>query len=170
MSQYRRYFIPGGTYFFTVVTHRRRPFLTSDIARPCLRQAIREVRTKRPLDLVALVLLPDHLHTVWTLPPGDSDYPMRWRKIKEKFTRSFLANGGTEKPTKCLAHPPARTSDLATAGLGAYMPRRGRCRALHQLRSLESGQTWAGQARAGLPVVDLPPLRATGRLRPGLGR
>jgi len=98
MSQYRRYFIPGGTYFFTVVTHRRRPILTSDIARPCLSQAFREVKTDRPFESVVLVLLPDHLHTVWTLPPGDSDYPTRWKKIKEKFTRSFLANGGTEGP------------------------------------------------------------------------
>ncbi|MGP0065799.1 MAG: REP-associated tyrosine transposase [Isosphaeraceae bacterium] len=96
MSQYRRYFIPGGNYFFTVVTHDRRPFLTSSIARPCLRRAIRKVRRRRPFDLVAIVLLPDHLHTVWTLPRGDADYPMRWAQIKESFTRSFLTHGGAE--------------------------------------------------------------------------
>jgi putative transposase len=73
MSEYRRYFIPGGTYFFTVVTYERRPILTNSIARPCLSQAIRAVKSKRPFESIAFVLLPDHLHAVWALPRGDSD-------------------------------------------------------------------------------------------------
>jgi len=96
MSHYRRYFIPGGTYFFTLVVHERRPILTTSMARPSLRQAFRTVRKNRPFALVALALMPDHLHTVWTLPRGDSDYPTRWAQIKESFTRSFLASGGAE--------------------------------------------------------------------------
>jgi len=96
MSSYRRYFIPGGTYFFTVVVHERRPILTTSMARSCIRKAMRTVRKKLPFETVAFVLLPEHLHAVWTLPQGDSDYPLRWGQIKESFTRSFLASGGAE--------------------------------------------------------------------------
>jgi putative transposase len=96
MSYYRRNYVPGGTYFFTVVTCNRRRFLTTDLARECLRNAIETIKQDRPFQIVAWVLLPDHLHTVWTLPPGDADYPTRWRRIKEEFTRDYLARGGTE--------------------------------------------------------------------------
>jgi len=96
MSRYRRNYVEGGTYFFTVVTYRRRPFLTSDLARDCLRNAIEAIKKKRPFEIVAVVLLPDHLHTVWTLPTGDANYSMRWRRIKEEFTKAYLARGGTE--------------------------------------------------------------------------
>ena len=92
-------FVPGGTYFFTVVTHRRQPFLTTDLARLCLLcNAIRKIRRKFPFEIVATVLLPDHMHAIWTLPPGDSRYPTGWRRIKEEFTRDFLAGGGQELP------------------------------------------------------------------------
>jgi putative transposase len=96
MSVYRRYFIPGGTYFFTVVTFDRRPILTDPLGRSCLRTAMRNVRAKRPFEMIAFALLPDHLHVVWTLPPGDSGYAVRWSQIKESFTRLFLASGGME--------------------------------------------------------------------------
>jgi putative transposase len=45
---------------------------------------------------LAIVLLPDHLHTIWTLPAGDSAYPLRWQKIKEEFTRRYLVAAGDE--------------------------------------------------------------------------
>jgi putative transposase len=96
MSDYRRNYVPGGTYFFTVVTYRRRPFLISDLARACLHEAIDRTRRKWPFEIVAIVLLPDHWHTVWTLPRGDSRYSLRLQKIKEAFTRSFLTKGGIE--------------------------------------------------------------------------
>ncbi|MGA2064165.1 MAG: transposase [Thermoguttaceae bacterium] len=69
MPDYRRWYVPGGTFFFTLTTHHRRPILATDSARRCLREAVDKVRIKWPLELVAIVLLPDHLHTVWTLPP-----------------------------------------------------------------------------------------------------
>ena len=97
MPYYRRLFVPGGTYFFTVVTHSRRPILTTPVGRTCLRQAIDTIRRGQPFEMLAVVLLPDHLHTVWELPPLDDRYPRRWRRIKELFTRSFLAAGGTEE-------------------------------------------------------------------------
>jgi putative transposase len=96
MSAYRRYFIPGGTYFFTVVSYERRPILTSPIARSCLGNALRIVKARRPFESVAMVLMPDHLHAVWILPRGDSDYSTRWGRIKETFTLSFLSSGGGE--------------------------------------------------------------------------
>jgi REP-associated tyrosine transposase len=98
MPNYRRYRVPGGTFFFTVVTYRRRRFLTSDLARKCLRDAIDTVRADWPFEMPAIILLPEHLHTIWTLPRGDDDYPTRWRRIKEEFTESWLAAGGTEAP------------------------------------------------------------------------
>lgn len=96
MPEYRRSFLPGGTYFFTVVTHERRPILSADQSRMCLRRAISDVKIKSPFDLVAFVLLPDHLHTIWTLPKGDRDYSIRMARIKEGFTRHYLRTGGDE--------------------------------------------------------------------------
>ena len=96
MSRYRRWYVPGGTYFFTLVTHTRRGLLTDELARPLLRQAVETIRVKRPFEVVAWVLLPDHLHTVWNLPRGDADYSLRWARIKEEFTEHWLAAGGPE--------------------------------------------------------------------------
>jgi len=97
MPNYRRAAVSGGTYFFTVVSYNRRPILDTPLARSCLRAAIRETRAIQPFSLDAIVLLPDHLHAVWTLPRGDVDYSNRWRLIKRIFTRSFLAAGGGEQ-------------------------------------------------------------------------
>lgn len=96
MPNYRRLFVPGGTYFFTLVTHQRRPFLAESQARRCLRKAFREVRKRYPFTIDAFVLLPDHMHCVWTLPPGDSNYSVRWRQIKNRFTQVYIACGGVE--------------------------------------------------------------------------
>jgi putative transposase len=96
MTDYRRWRVSGGTYFFTVVTHERHPFLTDAVARRSLRDALRTVRARRPFRIDAIVLLPDHLHTIWTLPPGDFDYATRWQLVKRRFTKSYLACGGTE--------------------------------------------------------------------------
>jgi REP-associated tyrosine transposase len=93
MSNYRRAPAPGGTFFFTAVTFQRRPLLTTPGMRPLLRQAIIETRRERPFRIVAQVLLPDHLHTIWELPPGDTEFPTRWRLIKTRVTRSLRQAG-----------------------------------------------------------------------------
>ena len=96
MSNYRRNLVPGGTFFFTCVTHHRRPILTTDLGRECLHKAIVKVGTDHPFNLFAIVLLPDHCHTVWILPPGDDRYSLRWLRIKEEFTRHWIDRGGHE--------------------------------------------------------------------------
>jgi putative transposase len=96
MSDYRRWYVAGGTYFFTVVTYRRRPLFHHETARALLHQAIDQVRDKYPFEMIAIVLLPEHLHAVWSLPCGDADFSLRWRRIKEEFTESYLSSGGSE--------------------------------------------------------------------------
>jgi putative transposase len=85
--QYRRAKTKGGTYFFTVVTHNRRKFLCYPANVSLLREAFRYVMAEHPFQIDAIVLLPDHLHCIWTLPNGDNDYSTRWRLIKSCFTR-----------------------------------------------------------------------------------
>ncbi len=85
--RYRRAFTPGGVFFFTLVTERRRPILASADAVSVLRNAMRNVRAKRPFTIEAMVVLPDHLHAIWTLPVGDADFATRWRLIKTWFTK-----------------------------------------------------------------------------------
>jgi putative transposase len=84
--------------FFNVVTYQRRPILTTALGRRCLREAIVTIRTRRPFEIPAFVLLPDHLQAIWALPRGDAAYSVRWRLIKEDFTVRFLDGGGQEVP------------------------------------------------------------------------
>lgn len=93
MPEYRRSRVSGGTYFFTLVSGRRRPILTEPQSRLALRSAIEEIRESLPFSISAWVLLPDHLHCIWTLPDGDSDYSKRWGKIKTCYSRRMGALG-----------------------------------------------------------------------------
>jgi len=83
MSHFRRAYVPGGSFFFTVVTEQRAPILCTDTSRVFLRTAIRECRQHWPLRIDALVLLDNHLHAVLTLPEGDTRYSARWGWIKK---------------------------------------------------------------------------------------
>ena len=85
--RYQRLRVNGGTYFFTLVTHRRRRLLCTPENVYHLREAFRSVTERHPFKLDAFVLLPDHLHAIWKLPEGDDDFSMRWRLIKSAFTR-----------------------------------------------------------------------------------
>jgi putative transposase len=90
MVAYRRNFLPGGTFFFTVTLQDRRSRLLTEHI-DLLRQAFRTARQERPFTIDAIVVLPEHLHAVFTLPPGDADFSGRWRRIKSMFSR-LLAN------------------------------------------------------------------------------
>ncbi len=88
--RYRRTEATGASYFFTVVTFRRQAVFTEAPVVEMLERAIRRVQERRPFVVEAQVVLPDHLHALWTLPEEDSDYPTRWRLIKEAFTREYV--------------------------------------------------------------------------------
>ena len=85
--QYRRARTKGGTYFFTVVTHKRNKILCQGNNVSLLREAFKHVMQEHPFTINAFVLLPDHLHCLWTLPCGDLDFSKRWRLIKSYFSR-----------------------------------------------------------------------------------
>jgi putative transposase len=87
MSNYRRANTKGGTYFFTVVTYRRQKILCNENVRLALREGIREVQKIHPFTIDGWVLLPDHLHCIWTLPPDDADFGIRWAMIKRYVTK-----------------------------------------------------------------------------------
>ena len=92
MVFYRRNFVAGGTYFFTAtLADRKCDWLVRHV--DLLRAAFRHARRERPFAIEALVVLPDHLHSIWTLPPGDADYSHRWRLIKAQFSRDLLLAG-----------------------------------------------------------------------------
>lgn len=99
MPNYRRSCVPGGTYFFTVVTYNRRPQFMAEEARSILREAISRVRNDHPFRVDGFCLLPDHIHAIWTLPEDDSNYSQRWAGIKSHFSRRFRqAVGEYAKP------------------------------------------------------------------------
>ena len=91
MPDYRRYRVPGATYFFTVVTDGRAPILCSDVARYILRTAFSDCQRELPFEMSAVVLRPDHLHAIWSMPNGETNYPKRWAVIKRAFTTSYLS-------------------------------------------------------------------------------
>jgi putative transposase len=95
MPNYRRVLLPGGTYFFTVVTNQRRPILVEAIARKALRSAFLLVKERLPFQIDAICLLPEHLHCILTLPEQDCDYSTRWKRIKAYFSRQYLGEGGS---------------------------------------------------------------------------
>jgi putative transposase len=89
MPEYRRSRVPGGTYFFTIVTYNRRPLFTSRSNCQLFLNAWNTVQSRHPFESIASCLLTDHIHAIWKLPEGDDDYPMRWKEIKRIFTKEF---------------------------------------------------------------------------------
>jgi len=84
--------VPGGAYFFTVTLRNRKTSLLVDWIDD-LRESVRETRRENPFHIDAWVVLPEHLHAVWTLPPGDDDYSGRWKRIKGQFTHRLIVAG-----------------------------------------------------------------------------
>ena len=98
MIYYRRNFVSGASYFFTANLADRRSSLLVDYIGE-LRVAFRYVRERHSFAVDAIVVLPDHLHAIWTLPDGDADFPMRWRLIKSAFSRA-LPTGEKVSPSR----------------------------------------------------------------------
>ncbi len=95
MSTYQRVRHPGGTFFFTVTLADRRSTRLIDHI-DLLRDSYRIVHERRPFKTIAICVLPDHLHAIWTLPEGDLDFSTRWSLIKRHFSRSL-------DPVPCLS-------------------------------------------------------------------
>ena len=161
MVRYRRSRIAGGTYFFTVALRDRRARWLVEMIDD-LKDVIRSVKRERPFHIEAMVVLPEHLHAVWRLPPEDHDYAGRWRLIKARFTRA-LAKAGVvmsrnEKGEYDLwqrrywEHTIRDEADLRH-GLYAFQPRQAWVKCVHQWphstfhRYVRSGiypRDWAG--------------------------
>jgi putative transposase len=92
MVQYRRNRVAGGTFFFTVNLRDRSRTLLAEHA-DALRDVVRDVRTESPFVIDAMVVMSDHWHAVWTLPPDDADYARRIQRIKARFTKHLLREG-----------------------------------------------------------------------------
>ena len=91
MPQYIRAFVPGGTFFFTAtLLERRRKLLTENIDN--LWEVFKAARRRRPFTIEAIVILPDHLHCIWTLPSGDADFSTRWHDIKARFSAQISSS------------------------------------------------------------------------------
>jgi len=125
MPNYLRRRERGATYFFTVVTYRRRRILDDSLSRRLLRESMEHVRRRWPFDMPVCVLLPDHLHCIWTLPDRDDNYPERWRQIKQRFTREYLSCGGKDRAVTKDQHRQGRK--------GVWQPRYWE----HRIRSEE---------------------------------
>jgi putative transposase len=97
--QYRRAKVAGASYFFTVVTHERRPIFSNAEAVVLFQTGLNRIRNRHSFEVDAFVILPDHIHTVWTLPESDADFSMRWRLIKEAFTKPFVRQHLASEPS-----------------------------------------------------------------------
>ena len=88
MVRYRRSAIPGSTLFFTAnLRNRRSDLFARHIG--ALRQAVADVQQVQPFIINAWVVLPEHMHCIWTLPPDDHDFSQRWRALKRNFTQAL---------------------------------------------------------------------------------
>ena len=88
MSNYRRSQQKGGSFFFTVALANRQSHLLIQYI-DYFKQAYRKVWQNYPFESVAVCVLPDHVHAIWTLPPDDCNYSLRWQLIKRYFSRHF---------------------------------------------------------------------------------
>lgn len=98
MSNYRSLYQENGCYFFTLVTHKRQAMFQGDATISLLRQAFRRTMQKRPFNLTAIVILPDHLHCIWQLPQGDADFSTRWKILKTLFTKAYKLSNSCHQP------------------------------------------------------------------------
>lgn len=117
--RYRRFYEPGATYFFTVVTGDRRPVFADPENVRLFREAVAGVRLYHPFDTEAEVILPDHLHALWSLPEGDSDFATRWMLIKSNFSRILGKSVGLRKG----AQPDLRSRRPARRERSIWQPR-----------------------------------------------
>ena len=111
MSNYRRHYVPGGVVFLTLVTFNRNPIFADPQNVSYLRHAMAIMKAEMPFDITAAVVLPDHLHLLLTLPPGDSHYSKRAGRLKVLFTQRL--RGKDVRPRDmCLSRQKHRESNV----------------------------------------------------------
>ncbi len=117
MSDYVRPRVPGASIFFTVnLAERGGDALVQHV--DVLREAVRLTKAERPFRIEAWVVMPDHVHAVWTLPEGDAEYSVRWGAIKARFTRGLREQMGDRRPGFSPAHH--MPTELPVVGSGRY--------------------------------------------------
>jgi REP element-mobilizing transposase RayT len=152
MPNYRRNRVPGGTFLFTVnLLDRRSNLLVRHI--DALRAAVRRVGVGAPFHIDAWVVLPDHMHCLWTLPQGDADFPGRWRAIKIAFAKSLPAveprsSMGTRHGERGIWHAAIGSTRSVMIGTLPFI-----------LHPLQPGQAWSRQTPGRLAAFDVSPLR-----------
>ena len=168
MANYRRARTPGGTFFFTVVTYRRRRLFHKPESRDILREVIQDVRQRHPFTIDSWVLLPEHMHCIWTLPEENFDFSMRWSLIKSGFS----------KRAKTLYHVDERMNDSKKKHRETTIWQRRFWE--HQIRdedeyqvymdySFQSGKTRAGRKGRRLALFDVSSICQIGYLSRELG-
>jgi putative transposase len=92
MPDYHRVYVNGGTYFFTLITYMRYPIFKEETAIRLLKNCFQITMKKYLFYVDAIVIMPDHLHTIWTLPDGEFDFSVRWKQIKMTFSKRYSGN------------------------------------------------------------------------------
>ena len=95
--QFRRVYAQGGIYFFTLVTYHRNPIFSNIRAIQIFTEANKHINKNHPFSILAYVIMPDHIHCIWKLPDGDTNYSTRWRLIKSFFTRKWKKEFSTQQ-------------------------------------------------------------------------
>ena len=113
---YRRARVSGGTFFFTLVTENRRPLFRHAQTVALLMECLDKIRKRHPFQLDGYVVLPDHLHALWTLPDGDTNFSTRWRLIKEAFTRAYIKTYALPLETRVGTQRASRASGRGDSG------------------------------------------------------
>jgi len=98
MPEYRRAYAPGGSFFLTIVTYNRAPLFANPVSVAKLRDAMLTVKNERPFEITAAVILPDHLHLTWGLPPDDANLAARVGRFKILATRSIRGEDPPMQP------------------------------------------------------------------------
>jgi putative transposase len=165
MSAYIRPKVTGACVFFTVALARRdSSLLVRDVA--LLRTAVRQTRAERPFGIDAFVVLPDHIHAIWTLPAGDRDYGVRWGAIKARFTRALReepSNNG--RPGLSPAYDHSDPGELPMVTSGRYAGQRPSLRLDKRERGVWQRRFWEhhirdeGDYRAHLRYCWLNPVK-----------
>jgi len=148
MTEYRRAYIAGASWFFTVnLAERKDNRLLIDQIN-ALRQAFAYVKQRRPFRMEAVVILPDHFHCIWTLPAGDANFSTRWNLLKGHFSRSI-------EKGKHISRSRARRRErgLWQRRFWEHLLRDQTDYNHHREPALESGQAWLGRTGGRLALL-----------------